>query len=80
MFLYWSLQMSWRLKLGLFALTGGGLVVGAAAVLKVSPGQHLTLFLACTAKSILHMPTHDVMPSSRPLVISIHFGDFNRLR
>lgn len=34
MFLYWNLQMSWRLKLGLFALTGGGLVVGAAAVLK----------------------------------------------
>lgn len=26
--------MSWKLKLGLFALTGGGLVVGAAAVLK----------------------------------------------
>ena len=34
MFLYWNLRMSWRLKFGLFPLTGGGLVVGAAAILK----------------------------------------------
>lgn len=33
-FLYWNLQMSRKLKTGLFALTGGGLIVGAAAVMK----------------------------------------------
>lgn len=33
-FLYWNLQMSRRLKFGLMALTGGGFIVGAAAILK----------------------------------------------
>jgi len=55
-FIYWKLQMSWRLKLGLFALTGGGMVVGAAAILK-------TMYIAVITV------TDDIMYAFADLVI-----------